>query len=117
MRAVFLLLAAALVPALGEIAVRWPAEPVADEDGSLFRKLQVRLGVKADAVFDAAPEHARMLTEASAGTPPTYDDIASYNIILFSSIIIVVVFYFSIMAMVNMDYQGDSLLYSKSKSD
>ena len=51
------------------------------------------------------------------GAPPTSGEIAEYNIILFSAIAMVFIFYFSIMALVNMDVGNDSLLYSKSKSD
>ena len=58
--------------------------------------------------------HARLLAE---GAPPTSGEIAEYNIILFSAIALVFIFYFSIMALVNMDVGNDSLLYSKSKSD
>ena len=60
----------------------------------------------------AQGSHARML-----GGAPSSFDIAEYNIILFSSIAMVFTFYFSIMALVNMDVGNDSLLYSKSKSD
>jgi len=60
-------------------------------------------------------EHARML--AAEFGPPSGNDIATYNIILFSSIGLVFIFYFSIMALVNMECEGDSLLYSKSKGD
>ena len=42
---------------------------------------------------------------------------SQFNIILFISIALVLISYFSMMAMVNMDVGSDSLLYSKSKSD
>lgn len=53
--------------------------------------------------------HARAL--AGSG-PPSSNDIAQYNIILFSSIALVFISYFSVMALVNMDIGKDSLLYS-----
>ena len=55
--------------------------------------------------------HARAL--AGSG-PPSSNDIAQYNIILFSSIALVFISYFSVMALVNMDIGKDSLLYSGS---
>jgi len=58
--------------------------------------------------------HARMLSEAGA---PDENALAEYNIILFSSIVLVIITYFAMMTMVNMDFGNDSLLYSKSKSD
>lgn len=48
---------------------------------------------------------------------PSGDAIAEYNILLFSSIGMVVVFYFAAAALMNMDVTNDSLLYSKSKTD
>ena len=45
--------------------------------------------------------HAQRLLAESAG--PSGNDIAQYNIILFSSIGIVVSFYFAIMVMENME--------------
>lgn len=65
------------------------------------------------APFTVQGSHARMLAAAA----PSYGEIADYNIILFSSIAMVFVFYFSIMALVNMDFGNDSLLYTKSKGD
>jgi hypothetical protein len=58
--------------------------------------------------------HARLLGEGGA---PSYNEIATFNIILFSSLAIIFAFYFAVMALVNMDVTNDSLLYSKSKSD
>ena len=82
---------APLVAALGEtLGAVWPTEPV------------------------GKTAHARLLQETLG---PTVDQIAEYNFILFSSIIIAVCFYFAIMAMVNMDFETDPLLYSKSKGD
>lgn len=60
-------------------------------------------------------KHARML--AASDAPPSMEEIAQFNIILFISIALVLISYFSMMAMVNMDVGSDSLLYSKSKSD
>ena len=57
--------------------------------------------------------HARAL---AAGGPPSGNDIAQYNIILFSSIFLVFITYFSMMALVNMDFGNDSLLYSGGKA-
>jgi len=62
----------------------------------------------------AQVSHARLLAE---GAPPTYGEIAEYNIILFSAIGMVLIFYFAVMALVNMDVGNDSLLYSKSKTE
>jgi len=99
---------------LAEKAAAWPKDPVGDPASLLFRQLQARLGVKEEMIVDATPQR-RILKGQSA--PPSYDDIATFNIILFSSIALVFVFYFSIMAMVDMDYQSDSLLYSKAKTE
>ena len=49
--------------------------------------------------------------------PPTSEAIAEYNIILFSSLGLFVVFYFAAYALMAMDVGHDSLLYSKTKSD
>ena len=45
-------------------------------------------------------KHARML--AASDAPPSTEEIAQFNIILFSSIALVIICYFSMMAMVNM---------------
>ena len=54
---------------------------------------------------------------ADAAAAPTSEEIAQYNIILFVSIGLVLIFYFASMALVGMEHTNDSLLYSKSKSD
>ena len=116
-----LLCVAALAAARGEAlrVERWPDEPVADADGSLFRKLQLSLGADKASVVAPTPlsAHGRALAGSDAGGPPSYDDIATFNIVVFLSIALVAISYFSIMSMVNMDYQSDSLLYSKAKTD
>ena len=104
----------ALAGVAAELAARWPDEPIADDSGALFRETQARFGAKGASMHSVSPLHARMLADSDA---PTIDDIATYNIILFSSIAMVAMFYFSIMAMVNMEYQTDPLLYSKGKID
>ena len=43
-------------------------------------------------------KHARML--AASDAPPSTEEIAQFNIILFSSIALVIICYFSMMAMV-----------------
>ena len=105
-----------IASASARLAARWPAEPVADEDSSLFRQLQAKLGAKVEAILGTSL-HARALAEAPANSPPSLEDIAQYNIILFVSIAIVLIFYFASMALVNMEHMNDSLLYSKSKTD
>lgn len=96
-----------------QLASRWPAQPVADDDGSLFRSMQQRLGAKAAEIVTGA----RMLSENTEGAPPSYEDIAQYNIILFASIALLLITYFSFEALFNMEHMNDSLLYSKSKTD
>merc|ERR1719424_2240836 len=91
----------AIAGVASQLGARWPDEPLADENGALFREIQTRLGAKGASMHAISPLHSRML---SASDVPSGEDIASYNIILFSSIAMVVMFYFSIMAMVNMDY-------------
>jgi len=91
MRSALFLLASVLSTVAAQIGASWPEAPV------------------------EKTEHARML--AAEFGPPSGNDIATYNIILFSSIGLVFIFYFSIMALVNMECEGDSLLYSKSKGD
>ena len=59
-------------------------------------------------------KRARQLSESGA---PSGNDIATFNIILFVSIALVLCTYFGMMAMVDMDLGNDSLLYAKSKSD
>ena len=56
-----------------------------------------------------------MLGDAAEG-PPSGDDIATFNIILFTSIALLLITYFSMMALVNMDFGNDSLLYSGGKA-
>ena len=104
----------AIAGVASQLAARWPDEPLADGNGALFREMQARLGAEGSTFRAVSPLHARML---SGSDVPSGEDIATYNIILFSSIAMVAMFYFSIMAMVNMDYQSDSLLYSKGKMD
>ena len=110
-----LCVALALGVASGNVAARWPDSPVADEDGSLFLRLQKNFGVKADAIMEATLANARKL--ASEPVAPSYEEIATFNIILFVSIGLVFIFYFASMALVNMEHTNDSLLYSKSKTD
>ncbi|KOO29110.1 hypothetical protein Ctob_006182 [Chrysochromulina tobinii] len=80
-----ILLASALAAVAANLAETWPQDPV------------------------GKTVHARAL--AGSG-PPSSNDIAQYNIILFSSIALVFISYFSVMALVNMDIGNDSLLYS-----
>eukprot|EP00326_Haptolina_ericina_P011410 CAMPEP_0181203372 /NCGR_PEP_ID=MMETSP1096-20121128/19348_1 /TAXON_ID=156174 ORGANISM="Chrysochromulina ericina, Strain CCMP281" /NCGR_SAMPLE_ID=MMETSP1096 /ASSEMBLY_ACC=CAM_ASM_000453 /LENGTH=102 /DNA_ID=CAMNT_0023293963 /DNA_START=30 /DNA_END=338 /DNA_ORIENTATION=- len=63
--------------------------------------------------------HARMLAETDAAdtSKPTDDEIAMFQIIACSSIGFVIISYFAMAALFNMEYQNDSLLYSKSKGD
>ena len=71
----------------------------------------------------AAPSACRVSRSQQQAAPAaqaggyTLAEVAEYNIILWMSIILVFVFYFAAMALVNMDVTNDSLLYSKSKSD
>lgn len=83
----FVALASAAAQATAAIGASWPAEPV---------------------------QAARRMLQAEA---PSYDSIAEYNIILFSSLGMVAVFFFAASALMNMDVGNDSLLYSKTKSD
>ena len=103
-----------IVSATANVAARWPASPITDDDSSLFRQLQGKIGASNEWIIGAS--HMRLLAE-EGGAAPTYEEIASYNIILFVSIALVVIFYFASMALVNMEHMNDSLLYSKSKAD
>ena len=98
--------------AASHVASRWPAAPVTADADSLLAKLSTAIGLSADSLA-AVGQRGRMLGDV--GTPPSIDEIASFNIILFVSIALVLVFYFSAMALVNMEHMNDSLLYSKSK--
>ena len=90
-RALVLALAACAGVAQAQLGSSWPAEPVPAE------------GLRAAA--------SRQLAEAASG------DIANYHAILWSSLGLVVVTIYCVMALFNMDISQDSLLYSKSKSD
>ena len=102
----------AIAAASSQLGATWPATPAADNDGGLFRRLQQKLGVEPAVATPLTPTRS-----LSGSGPPSYEDIAQYNIILFVSIVIVVAFYFASMALVNMEHMNDSLLYSKTKSD
>ena len=47
-------------------------------------------------------QRKRVLAAAAADAPPGYEEIAQYNIILFISIGLVLITYFSMMSMVDM---------------
>ena len=106
-----------LAPVFANFASRWPDGPVPDDKGQLFRELQASLGAKPEEIVGKMMQHHHRILEGDPNAPPSMNDIATFNIILFTSIALVLVFYFSIMATVNMDYANDSLLYSKSKND
>mmetsp|Transcript_40238 Transcript_40238/g.106554 ORF Transcript_40238/g.106554 Transcript_40238/m.106554 type:complete len:94 (+) Transcript_40238:17-298(+) len=91
MRLSLLLVVATISSITATIGASWPSSPV-----------------------DQTP-HARLLGAGASG--PSGNDIATYNIILFSSIGMVAAFYFATMALVNMDVGNDSMLYSKAKAD
>ena len=90
-RALVLALAACAGVAQAQLGSSWPAEPVPAE------------GLRAAA--------SRQLAEAASA------DIANYHVILWSSLGLVVVTFYCVMALFNMDISQDSLLYSKFKSD
>jgi hypothetical protein len=94
------------------------ARPLTASAGALGSKNAAAPDARAEAALaqsalvveaEARAIHARAL--AGSG-PPSSNDIAQYNIILFSSIALVFISYFSVMALVNMDIGNDSLLYS-----
>eukprot|EP00965_Chrysotila_dentata_P233136 6199405-Pleurochrysis_carterae.AAC.1 len=86
-----LTLMASLASAAAHIASEWPAQP-------LFKS-----------------ETAHMAHRALAAEEDI--DIGMYQIILWSSITIVIAAYFATIALVNMDVGNDSLLYSKAKME
>lgn len=86
---------------------QWPEGPVARVAAANGHAQHVAPGQKLFA--------QRRLTEAP--TAPSAEDIAITHIILWTSIIMVITFYFAAMALAGMPVEGDSLLYSKAKSD
>ena len=69
----------------------------------------------------AAPQmlHARQM-QVEGGVvwvAPSAEETALYHIIAWSSLIMVLVFFFASMALCNMQVESDSLLYSKAKAD
>ena len=129
MRRALCLLATALASVSCNLGTTWPEAPVGKVPlcrfvepaplalPSVFIRIELPLlfmpwrsderHSDACAVTDPAPSyrchaqtvHARMLAESGV---PSGDSIATFNIILFSSIALVLVTYFSIMALVNM---------------
>ena len=54
----------------------------------------------------------------AATGPPSDNDIATFNIVLFSSLALFFTFYFSVMALVNMEYDPDPMHeVQKAKGD
>ena len=98
----FLALAAVVASRWPETA--WPAEPLTK--GETFGAQHA----------SAQPQmlHARRELSVSA---PDYDETALVHIIGWSSLGMAIAFYFAIMSLTNMNVEGDSLLYSKAKSD
>ena len=85
---------------------QWPDQPLSKGEA---------MGVQGEHL--AAPQmlHAhRMLAEVQA---PSSEETALYHIIAWSSLIMVLVFFFASMALCNMQVESDSLLYSKAKAD
>ena len=85
---------------------QWPDQPLSMGEA---------MGVQGEHL--AAPQmlHARrMLAEVQA---PSSEETALYHIIAWSSLIMVLVFFFASMALCNMQVESDSLLYSKAKAD
>ena len=60
----------------------------------------------------AAAKHVRMLSEASDVAPDEYE-IAEYQIFAGVSIILVIVVFFALSALFNIDVGSDTLLYTK----
>eukprot|EP00966_Prymnesium_polylepis_P311803 7204816-Prymnesium_polylepis.1 len=96
------ILAAVVAVSSAHLASSWPERPLS-KDVSLEQHY--------------TEHHAHMRALSEAEKPPTEDELATFQIIACSSIIMVIVFYFAIASMFNMEYTNDSLLYAKSKSD
>ena len=58
----------------------------------------------------------RMLSESTV-VAPSDEETALYHIIGWSSLGMAIAFYFAITSLTSMNVEGDSLLYSKAKSD
>ena len=106
MKALRSLLFAAIVVAVS--ANSWPQWP----DAPLSRG-----GVDLHADAAAAMHAKRDLSESGGAVAPPSEETAIYHIILWSSIITVIAMYFAALALAGMPVEGDSLLYSKAKSD
>ena len=100
----FAVLLSALALVAAQVGRGWPDRPLAKE-----------LGLEEH--YESVAHHARMLAETQAAAGYSDDEIAMFQFMAMSSIITVFVFYFAMMAMVNMDYANDSILYSKAKGD
>ena len=87
---------------------QWPEQPLS-KDGTV--------GVQAEHL--AAPQmlHARRMLADVEYQAPSAEDTALFHIIAWSSLGMVLVFFFASMALCNMQVENGSLLYSKAKAD
>lgn len=101
------LLSAIVVATAANSWPQWPDAPLS------------RGGVDLHADAAATVHAERVLSESDGATfvAPPPEETALYHIVLWSSIITVLAMYFAAMALAGMPVEGDSLLYSKAKSD
>ncbi|KAJ0394215.1 hypothetical protein P43SY_001030 [Pythium insidiosum] len=96
------------------VATNVPASLAAvDEVTSLSRRLLDFKDVSGSGDDDVAAENATLAANGTAVSDITIDDIAEYQIVLWTSVILGVALLLVILAMCNMDTKRDSLLYAK----
>ena len=85
---------------------QWPDQPLSKGE---------TVGVEGEHL--AAPQVLQAHRKLAEVQAPSSEETALYHIIAWSSLMMVVVFFFASMALCNMQVESDSLLYSKAKAD
>ena len=85
---------------------QWPDQPLSKGE---------TVGVEGEHL--AAPQVLQAHRKLAEVQAPSAEETALYHIIAWSSLMMVVVFFFASMALCNMQVESDSLLYSKAKAD